>query len=164
MRNWGGVGNALITFVVACVLVIAVVGFTLLVRQKDLPQPEPVSPTLHLEERKKAIYDGLRDLQFEYRMGKLSDEDYSSTKLELQRQLAVVLSEIDKIKARTAQVPAGVALAAGAPVAAAPEPAQPVARSVEPHSAVCICPNCLAEFPQPMKFCGECGQAIPATS
>jgi hypothetical protein len=155
----------LITFVVACVLVIAVVGFTLLVRQKDLPEPEPVSPTLHLEEKKKAIYDGLRDLQFEYRMGKLSDEDYSSTKLELQRQLAVVLSEIDKIKARIAQAPAGVAApVTAAPIAVAPEPPQPAARAVELHSAVCICPNCLAEFPQPMKFCGECGQAIPATS
>ena len=152
----------MITFVVACVLVVAVVGFTLLVRQKDLPEPEPVSPTLHLEEKKKAIYDGLRDLQFEYRMGKLSDEDYSSTKLELQRQLAVVLSEIDKIKARTAQAPASAA----PPITAAPESLQeqPAARAAEQHSAVCICPKCLAEFPQPLKFCGECGQAIPATS
>ena len=43
---------------------------------KDLPEPEPVSPFQHLDERKAAIYENLRDLQFEYRVGKLSDADY----------------------------------------------------------------------------------------
>ena len=57
-------------------------------RAKDLPQPEPVSPFQHLDERKAAIYENLRDLQFEYRVGKLSDQDYQQTKLDLQRELA----------------------------------------------------------------------------
>ena len=128
-------------FVAAAILIIAVLLFTLLIRQKDLPEPEPVSPTAHLEERKKAIYDNLRDLQFEYRMGKLSDQDYSETKLDLQRQLAVVLAEIEKIKSKMEKAPA---------------PAK--------ERAVWVCPKCSAQFAQPMKFCGECGQPIPATS
>ena len=61
---------------IACVVAIAVIVFILGVRPKDLPEPEPVSPFDHLDERKAAIYENLRDLQFEYRVGKLSDDDY----------------------------------------------------------------------------------------
>ena len=58
-------------------------------RSKDIPEAPPVSPTLHLEEKKARIYENLRDLQFEYRVGKLSDEDYQKTKQSLQKELAV---------------------------------------------------------------------------
>ena len=133
-------------FAAATVLIVAVLLVTLLIRQKDLPEPEPVSPTAHLEEKKKAIYENLRDLQFEYRMGKLSDQDYAETKLDLQRQLAVVLAEIEKVKGKPEKAPA------------------PPAPAAEKPKAACVCPKCAAEFPQPMKFCGECGQPIPATS
>ena len=67
-------------------------------RAKDLPEPEPVSPFQHLDERKAAIYENLRDLQFEYRVGKLSDEDYQQTKKDLQNELAGVMAEVDRIK------------------------------------------------------------------
>src|SRR6204780_1627615 len=80
-------------------VVAATVFFTLFVRLKDIPPPEPVSPTRHLEERKAAIYENLRDLQFEYRVGKLSDADYQQTKVGLQKELAGVIGEMAKITA-----------------------------------------------------------------
>jgi hypothetical protein len=80
---------------IAVLLTIGTLVFTLLVRSKDVPAPEQVSPTQHLDERKAQIYDNLRDLQFEYRLGKLSDEDYQKTKVGLQGELAKVLAEID---------------------------------------------------------------------
>src|SRR3982751_4055929 len=83
---------------VTCIVAIAVIAFILGVRPKDLPAPEPVSPFQHLDERKAAIYENLRDLQFEYRLGKLSDIDYQATKKDLQKELAAVLGEVDKIK------------------------------------------------------------------
>src|SRR6478672_12346884 len=83
---------------VTCIVAIAVMAFVLGVRPKDLPEPEPVSPFEHLDERKAAIYENLRDLQFEYRVGKLSDVDYQQTKQDLQKELAGVLAEIDKLK------------------------------------------------------------------
>lgn len=76
----------------------------LLVRASDLPKPEPVSPTRHLEERKATIYENLRDLQGEYRMGKLSDEDYQTTKVELQRELAETMANIEAISKKGAAV------------------------------------------------------------
>ena len=76
----------------AAVLLIAVtVLFTFSIRDKDMPAPEPLSPTRHLDERRAAIYENLRDLQFEYRVGKLSDADYQQTKVGLQKELAGVL-------------------------------------------------------------------------
>src|SRR6266508_1143540 len=82
----------------ASLLTIGVLVFILFVRDKDLPEPDPVSPFQHLDERKAAIYENLRDLQFEYRVGKLSDQDYQQTKQDLQKELAGVLAEIDKVK------------------------------------------------------------------
>src|SRR5215475_3632549 len=93
-------------------VVAATVLFTLFVRTQDMPAPEAPSPTRHLEDRKAVIYENLRDLQFEYRVGKLSETDYQATKVGLQRELAGVLAEIDK-------------LAPGAAAAVAPEPAKP---------------------------------------
>jgi hypothetical protein len=124
-------------------LIAATVLFTLSVRAKDMPQPEPVSPTRHLEERRAAIYENLRDLQFEYRVGKLSDADYQTTKVGLQKELAGVLAEIEKVKPAA---PAQKA-AAAAPKSEAPKPGT-------------VCPHCNAKFAQPMKFCGECGKAM----
>ena len=124
------------------ILVVAVTTmFTLFVRAKDVPPPEPVPPTRHLDERKATIYENLKDLQFEYRLGKLSDADYQQTKLTLQKELAVVLAEIEKI---------GVAAPTAKP--AKMEPKKP-APGVE-------CPHCGAHFAHAMKFCGECGKAM----
>jgi hypothetical protein len=119
------------TVAIAVVLALGALFYTLFVRPRDVPEPLPVSPIQHLEDRKYAIYDNLRDLQFEYRLGKLSDEDYQQTKQALQRELAVVLAEIEKT--------------------APPKRKKPDGR---------VCPHCNASFPRPLKFCGECGKAM----
>ncbi len=123
------------------VVVAATVFFTLFVRVKDIPAPEPVSPTRHLEERKAAIYENLRDLQFEYRVGKLSDADYQQSKVGLQKELAGVIGEIENFSAASAVKP------------------KPAVKSKAPAAAI-TCPHCGAKFPKPMKFCGECGKAM----
>jgi len=133
-------------------VVAATVLFTLFVRQKDIPPPEPVSPTKHLDDRKAAIYEGLRDLQFEYRVGKLSDADYQQTKLGLQRELAGVMSEIEKINASLGGAPASKP-AAAKPAAVA---------TAAPAKTTYVCPHCSASFLKPMKYCGECGKAMEA--
>jgi rRNA maturation endonuclease Nob1 len=125
----------------------AIIGFLLFIRFKDLPQPAPVSPFRHLEERKAAIYESLRDLQFEYRLNKLSDQDYQTTKVELQRELAKVLAETDRIKAQTGAV--------AAPVTVKPAP-PPVAAVVQKP----VCESCGAVFEKALKFCGECGKPM----
>src|ERR1700693_3599012 len=135
-------------FAVAVLLVVGAIVFTLFVRAQDLPEAPPVSPTAHLEQRKAQIYENLRDLNFEFRVGKLSDADYQKTKLDLQRELAKVLAEIDAVQA------------------AQPKLAQPAAKAVaatvqsKASTNGNLCKHCGATFPQPMKFCGECGKAM----
>src|ERR1700751_4897429 len=121
----------------AVLLIVVTVFFTFSVRAKDLPAPEPVSPTRHLDERRAAIYENLRDLQFEYRVGKLSDADYQQTKVGLKKELAGVLEEIERVSS------------------GAPE--KPVAEKPKPSN---VCPHCNAQFAKPMKFCGECGKEM----
>src|ERR1043165_1329906 len=99
---------------VTCVIAIAVIAFILGVRPKDLPVPEPESPFAHLDERKAAIYENLRDLQFEYRVGKLSDEDYQITKKDLQKELAQVLAEVDRVRETLGGKPAAAKVTAPA--------------------------------------------------
>ncbi|MBV9442567.1 MAG: hypothetical protein JO217_07710 [Acidobacteriaceae bacterium] len=129
----------------AVLIVLAALFFTLFVRVKDIPEPIPVSPIQHLEDRKRAIYENLRDLQFEYRLGKLSDEDYQQTKQALQKELAVVLAETEETIKRLGLTPTRVA---GKPVPP---------RVSKPGST---CPHCGASFSQTLKYCGECGRAI----
>ena len=128
-------------FAVAVLLALGSIAFTLIVRGKDVPETPPVSPTAHLEQRKAQIYENLRDLQFEYRLGKLSDEDYQKTKVDLQRELAKVLAEIDTVQ--PAQAKAAVAAAESKP---------------KPDGKTC--PHCGAKFPLALKFCGACGKAM----
>lgn len=133
---------------ITCVVAIAVIAFILGVRPQDLPAPEPVSPFAHLDERKAAIYENLRDLQFEYRVGKLSDADYQHTKQDLQKELAAVLAEIDQIKEKLSQ---------GKPPA--------VKKAGPPRKTTgFVCPSCGSQFDKDLKFCGECGKPMKAAS
>jgi hypothetical protein len=139
---------------VTCLIAIAVFAFILTVRPKDLPVPEPESPFRHLDERKVAIYENLRDLQFEYRLGKLSDDDYQTTKKDLQKELARLLAEVDRIRA--GQAPEVVK--ASEVVAKKPEKVVDLPPRKSPDALVC--PSCGAAFDKPLKFCGECGKPM----
>jgi hypothetical protein len=127
-----------------CIVAVAVVAYIIGVRPRDLPEAEPVSPFEHLDERKAAIYENLRDLQFEYRLGKLSDEDYQSSKKDLQKELAGVLAEVDRIKAELS-----LNGAVPPPAPAAKADPKPSARK----SAANVCPSC-----------GECGKPMKAAA
>jgi len=127
--------------VLVCVLIaLGALVYTLAIRPGDVPEPAPASPVTMLEEKKTAIYENLRDLHFEFRVGKLSDEDYQRAKLDLQRELAAVLAEIDGVS--------------GASQTGPPTPAK-----VAPPPGT-VCPSCGARFSEPLKFCGECGKPM----
>ena len=129
--------------VLTCLVAVAALLYTLAVRPQDVPEPLPASPIQHLEDRKYAIYDNLRDLQFEYRLGKLSDDDYQATKQALQRELAGVLAETEETVKRLGLTTA-----------------RSEAKKVKSSKGAKVCPHCGAKFPTPLKFCGECGKAI----
>ena len=52
----------------------------------------------YLRERKDAVYENLRDLNFEYKAGKVPAADYASLKASLQDEAATILAEIARLE------------------------------------------------------------------
>ena len=89
--------------------------------------------------RKASIYENLRDLQFEYRLGKLSDDDYQRTKVERAGSARHRAGKIDKIKQTEGVRPAPVK----------------VKGSSKKAESGTICPHCSAKSEKPPKFWGN---------
>lgn len=123
----------------------ALAGFALLyslwVPRDDVHVPQPPSELDHLREKRKVVYDNLKDLNFEYRTGKLSDADYQSLKTSLQYDLALLMKRMDELEKKTLRP------------APAPKP--------EPREAG-ICAACGHVNAAGHKHCSECGAKIAA--
>lgn len=132
-------------------LIALVLLYLLLIRRQDLPYVEPQSPVAHLDERKVAIYENIRDANFEFLMGKLSESDYQQTKADLQRELNEVNREIAAVLE-----PHPVSKPKEGPTSQASGTARPG----EPALSEYVCEHCGARFGRPMKYCGECGKAM----
>ena len=59
---------------------------------------KPKSRLSHLLERKEAVYENLRDLNFEFKAGKFPESDYSAMRATLEEEAAVVLAEIEDLE------------------------------------------------------------------
>jgi hypothetical protein len=70
-----------------------------------------------LRERKEAVYENLRDLNFEYKAGKFPETDYQQMRASLEDEAAALLAEIERLEngrldSGGASAVAGVALPA----------------------------------------------------
>ena len=67
-----------------------------------MPTEIDVSPEktqlLFLRERKDMVYENLRDLNFEYKAGKLPDADYNTMRASLEDEAAALLAEIERLE------------------------------------------------------------------
>jgi len=59
----------------------------------------------YLRERKDAVYENLRDLNFEYKAGKVPDADYQAMKQSLEDEAATLLAEIARLEQDSAPAP-----------------------------------------------------------
>ena len=53
---------------------------------------------IYLRERKEAVYENLRDLNFELKAGKVPDADYQSMRASLEEEAAAILAEIARLE------------------------------------------------------------------
>jgi len=53
---------------------------------------------VYLRERKEAVYENLRDLNFEYKAGKVPDADFASMRASLEEEAAAILAEIARLE------------------------------------------------------------------
>jgi hypothetical protein len=53
--------------------------------------------------KKETVYENIKDLDFEYKMGKLSDEDYQGLRSDYEQQAFTLMREIEQIKPEVLQ-------------------------------------------------------------
>jgi hypothetical protein len=121
-------------------------GYTLWVRERDVPPAPAENPELrHLEARRQVLYDNLKDLQFEFHQGKLSEQDYQSLKAGFLYDLASIMDSIERLQS-------GPAKQERAPA--------PKAKAQQANAMI-ACPSCASKNPAINRFCGSCGAALP---
>ena len=85
-----------------CVLFAAALMVYVFYRSDEVETGEEKTRALYLQERKDATYENLRDLNFEYKAGKLSEHDYAIQRAALEDEAAAILAELESIeKARS---------------------------------------------------------------
>ena len=63
--------------------------------QDNLAEAQDKSRLTFLRERKEAVYENLRDLNFEYQAGKFPERDYQQMRAALAEEAAALLAEIE---------------------------------------------------------------------
>lgn len=104
--------------------------------------------------RKAIVYSNLKDLEFEYKMGRLADADFGRLEAGLKSEAAVILQKLDQLG-----VGSNLDDMIEKDIANRKEKLQPSrasARTPQPGR----CPSCGADLIPGKKFCGDCGQRI----
>jgi hypothetical protein len=96
-----------------------------------------------LLDRKAVIYGNLKDLEFEYKMGRLSETDFSGLEAAYKKEAAAILQQADHLGSES-------------DLDKAVERETP-ARKIP---AAAHCPSCGAEVIAGKKFCADCGRSL----
>src|SRR3990172_1942287 len=79
------------------------------------PAPKPVTPLDDLVSQRDTTYQALKELEFEYNLGNLSDADYADLRERYRTQAAGVLQKLDTATADVGPEEAPPAVVGGAP-------------------------------------------------
>ena len=112
-----------------------------------------------LRVRRDQLFHDIRELEFDHRMGKLSDSDYEQLLDQLKEEAATVVDALERIEQES-------------PEKAPSRPAEPADGDIEAMiararqripatgKATAKCPSCGAENPVDARFCNTCGAAL----
>jgi cytochrome c-type biogenesis protein CcmI len=128
----------------------------------------------HEHERALAV-QGLRELEFDREMGKLSAADYDSMHSTLENRALTAMTEVERLRAEAAaKKPAPVVALADAPRRSAPLPRSTdtvptlvvhheIPRASSPRK-IRFCPECGTRSAPDSNFCAECGAAFKVSA
>ena len=88
-----------------------------------------------LTARKTALYRNIKELEFEYKMGRLAEADFQRLEAEYKKEAVEILQKLDVYKAS--------------------------AMKHEPDRETGLCPACGAKSIPDKKFCADCGARLP---
>jgi hypothetical protein len=96
------IGQDTVFVMFGCALFAAALFVYVFYQPGEVDAAEEKTRHMYLQERKDATYENLRDLNFEYKAGKLSEQDYAVQRASLEDEAAAILAEMDSIeKARS---------------------------------------------------------------
>jgi hypothetical protein len=90
-------GTQLALLILGCALFMVAL-MVYIFQPTNVLHPEAKTRLMYLYERKEQVYENLRDLNFEYKAGKLSDSDFNSMRDSMEQEAASVLAEIDQLE------------------------------------------------------------------
>jgi hypothetical protein len=93
------------TFELACCLLATVAALFYIFSPATFLVGREKTRASYLRERKDAVYENLRDLNFEFKAGKMPDSDYQSLKASLQDEAATLLAEVARLESKAQSSP-----------------------------------------------------------
>jgi hypothetical protein len=87
--------------IIACSLLLIGILFYVFYPERHVESQTQKTRLEYLRERKDALYENLRDLNFEYRAGKYVQEDYAAQQTTLETEAAEVMAEIELLETQT---------------------------------------------------------------
>ncbi|MBI1941103.1 MAG: hypothetical protein HYS33_06315 [Acidobacteria bacterium] len=135
------ISAALLVFVVAPLLATEAAG--------ERGVPVDVTPLIDLKRRRLVVYENMQDLDFEYKSGKIAQNDYQTLRENYTREAAELMAaakELELSSEDDALIEREVAT-------------RRAQRKLQPTEEY-VCSKCGFENPLPVKFCGECGAPI----
>ncbi|HEV2348943.1 MAG TPA: zinc ribbon domain-containing protein [Terriglobia bacterium] len=111
--------------------------------------PVDVTPLGDLKRRRMVIYENAQDLEFEFKAGKIAQNDYEALKQEYRMEAARLMADSQAAETLTPEE-----------VMIEREVAERRARRKIAPMEEYVCEECGFENPLPVKFCGDCGAKI----
>lgn len=111
--------------------------------------PVDVTPLGDLKRRRMVIYENAQDLEFEFKAGKIAQNDYEALKQEYRLEAARLMADSQAADTLTPEE-----------VLIEREVAERRARRKSAPVEDYVCGECGFENPLPVKFCGDCGARI----
>ena len=92
--------------VVLAIATAAFIAYPLLQKQKSKASFALNHRAQEMEARKNEIYAAIRDIDFDYQMGKLSEEDYEALRQQYKTEAIGMMKQIDQTGSRSSRRPA----------------------------------------------------------
>ncbi len=130
--------------ILLAVVAVGLVGYPLIRQARESEDTEWMEDAADLHHRKESAYAALKELEFDYRTGKLSEADYHELEAKYRAEGLEALQQIEALEAGEAT-----------------EPAEVLRQTRTPAGRPGSCEACGEQNPRTAAYCRECGSALP---